>query len=241
MKENAIKKINTMGKVAGILVIIARVFVCIGFAGCIIGMIALAVLPENFVSIRTKADVSVVVDMEAVNVKFDDAERSEIQKQLQSENFNGNFQINGQNFGEAKVQLDGNKFLVDAGGQVNNLSLKKLIGVIAVAAVNTVCAFITLLFAGFLCKAFKECRSPFEEKVIKSMRNLAFAIIPWVFMSSLSESIATAFFTGVFTGGNANIRLEPDFSVVFAVVLVFGLTYIFKYGAILQQESDETL
>lgn len=241
MKENAIKKINSMGKIAGIFVIIARVLVCIGFAGCIIGIIALAVLPEGFITIKTKGDVDVVVDMEAVNVKFDEAERLEIQKQLESEASHGNFQINGQNFGEAKVVLEGNKFLVNAGGQMNDLSLKKLIGVIAMAAVNVVCAFVTLLFAGFLCKAFKECQSPFEDKVIKSMRNLAFAIIPWVFMSSVSESIATAFFTGVFTGGDTNIRFEADFSVIFAVILIFGLTYIFKYGAMLQQESDETL
>jgi len=37
------------------------------------------------------------------------------------------------------------------------------------------------------------------------------------------------------------ITFGIDFGVVLIILIVFALVYIFKYGAVLQQESDETL
>ena len=37
------------------------------------------------------------------------------------------------------------------------------------------------------------------------------------------------------------LNLGIDLGMVLVIVIIFVITYIFKYGAVLQQESDETL
>ena len=49
MKPEAVVKINNMGKVAGIITLIAKILVGIGIAGVLIVTIALTALPKDFV------------------------------------------------------------------------------------------------------------------------------------------------------------------------------------------------
>ena len=95
---------------------------------------------------------------------------------------------------------------------------------------------VTLYFVGALCKAFRYCESPFEETVTKKMQNLAFSLIPWAFFSSITEMVAQGSFTG-----KMELSVGIDLNMVLIIVLIFALVYIFKYGAVLQRESDETL
>ena len=59
MKPEAVVKINNMGKVAGIITLIAKILVGIGIAGVLIATIALAALPKDFVkaTVRTGATI----------------------------------------------------------------------------------------------------------------------------------------------------------------------------------------
>ena len=108
--------------------------------------------------------------------------------------------------------------------------------VCALGAVTLVALFITLLFAGKLCQAFRDCESPFEEKVVKQLNALAYSLLPWVVLGSLTESISESIFTN-----NFNLMIGVDLGMVLIILFIFVLAYIFKYGAVLQQESDETL
>jgi hypothetical protein len=44
-----------------------------------------------------------------------------------------------------------------------------------------------------------------------------------------------------FMSGAPKVTLSINLAVIFTVLVIFALAYIFKYGAVLQQESDETL
>lgn len=68
------------------------------------------------------------------------------------------------------------------------------------------------------------------------MKNLAISLIPWVVLSNISDMFLQYIMTG-----NYNIALSINLKIVLVIVLIFALIYIFKYGAVLQQESDETL
>ena len=68
------------------------------------------------------------------------------------------------------------------------------------------------------------------------MQNLAYALIPWAFATSFKDAATES----LIKGGN-DFAWSLDLGVVLVVLVVFLLVYIFKYGAILQQESDETL
>ncbi len=237
MKETAIKKINSMGKVAGIITLIAKVLVGVAFAACLIATIIFTVIPTNFIKISTRGVLKAEIDMSEVNYHFSDAERDAINKSIDDGMVDGSIKVNGQNFGKAEISVAKDSIFVNASGEYNTFTLKKLIPVMLIAALNIACAFVTLMFVGFLCKAFKECQSPFEDNVTKAMRNLAFALIPWAVMSSISNSISASFIMNQGYSFNMNV----DLNVVVTILIIFALTYVFKYGAMLQKESDETL
>ena len=72
--------------------------------------------------------------------------------------------------------------------------------------------------------------------MIRKMQQLAWALVCLPFASSIAESISTSIMTG-----RVSIGLHIDMMEVIVILAVFALTYIFKYGAVLQRESDETL
>ncbi|MDE6087635.1 MAG: hypothetical protein K2G25_04550, partial [Oscillospiraceae bacterium] len=65
------------------------------------------------------------------------------------------------------------------------------------------------------------CETPFEENVLKTMKNFGFALIP----------------TGLVCLSDGGISL----TAIVLIIAIIIFTYIFKYGAELQKESDETV
>ena len=63
------------------------------------------------------------------------------------------------------------------------------------------------------------------------------SLIPWTIISSIADN----FITNLMNVGNFELGISVDFKVVLVIILIFVLVYIFKYGAVLQRESDETL
>lgn len=97
-------------------------------------------------------------------------------------------------------------------------------------------AVVSIAFARRLCAAFEKCNTPFGVDVIKNMRAFAFSIIPWAFISSLPGMLSDYIY-----GNRISITYSVNIVVVAMVFAILGITYVFKYGAVLQQESDETL
>lgn len=237
MKEQAISKINKMGKVGRILTIIARIFVSIAVVAGIIGTIFLIKLPDNFIKLNINGDATVDVDLSSVGINLSNKEQKDVKKNLEEGNFTvsvGQGYQSNLDINEANVTDKG--FSLRANGDMANFSLHNIFAVTIAATIYSIMTIITLCFVGSLCKAFENCQSPFEEAVIKKMKNLAFSLIPWVVLSTITEGLVAGVMTGNFDI-TAGIRLD----MVFIILIIFVLTYIFQYGAVLQQESDETL
>ena len=66
MKENAIQKINKMGKAGGIIINIAKVFCIIGLLFAMAGTIATLCIPKDFICFKGSTNGSVIVNMEAL-------------------------------------------------------------------------------------------------------------------------------------------------------------------------------
>ena len=121
-------------------------------------------------------------------------------------------------------------------GSDNKITYLDVAGVFFISMLSLTLTLITLFFVGSLCKAFQNCSSPFEENVIKKMQNFAVSLIPWTILTLVTNAVAVGLFSNKF-----NLNFTIDLDVVLLVLVVLVLVYIFKYGAILQQESDETL
>ena len=116
----------------------------------------------------------------------------------------------------------------------NIFSTGKIIVFIILEFLVLAATFVTMTFIIKLCKEFKTCETPFSESVIKRMKQVGYSMLPWFIVFPTAEAAANFLVTN-----NLNISLDPGMLIMALVVL--ALTYIFKYGAMLQQESDETL
>jgi hypothetical protein len=229
MKENAIRKINEIGKIGNIITIIAKVCVIIGMVGCILGGIFFLVIPKDFIRVQMSGNAMVEINLDELNIPT-------TRIKVADKNYNKYFNLNGLSYNVDDIDTNDGNMTINASTNTYELNLKHLAGLMAMVIVYLSLVLVVLFFVGFLCKAVRNCASPFETNVIEKMRNLAIAMIPWAVGSSFSHSIFQSIFNG-----SVNIVQPVDLKIVLTVVLFFGLVYIFKYGAILQQESDETL
>lgn len=236
MKTEAIKKINKMGEVGSILIVIAKVFCIIGFVACLIGTICLGLLPKDFISFHAMGSGTIEVNMEAIgqSISAEDAELINSGKLL--ENGKVSIELNSNEYEMSEMYTEGNSIFLSTSQTLNTISAHNLVYCVAIATISMAMTVVSLFFAGFLCKAFKNCSSPFEENVIKKMQQFAYSLIPWVILTSISNSMINSLVSGKF-----NVNVSIDLTMLLVVLIILALAYIFKYGAVLQQESDETL
>ena len=234
MKEVAIEKINKMGKVSLIITNIAKVLVIIGMVFTLIGAIICSVIPKDFVSINISGDAQVEVNFEAFG---DLINENDLKEGLEQASKNGNISVDGKGYVISNVSKDGKKLLVDTGTKNQRiLTMASIRNVCISAFIYEVFVLITLFAVGALSKAVKNCETPFEENVIQKLKTFTYTLIPWV----VADSVMTTAIK-LFMGQSDSISVTVNMGMLMVVLTVYGLTYIFKYGAMLQQESDETL
>ena len=230
MKEEAIKKINSIGKISGIITLIAKVLVGIAIAAVLLGTVIFMLLPDSMIKISTTADVSMEIDYSAVGITISDEQMAEAKAQLERDIIEQD--------GEGFTSVEVTPSLIKMTGAVEEyeFTMKIVVELLVLALVTLILTFVTLIFVGRLCQAFRDCQSPFEENVIKKMQHFAYALIPWAVISTITTSITESLMSK-----KVIVNFNFDLRTILIVLVVLVLVYIFKYGAMLQQESDETL
>ncbi|MBP3544234.1 MAG: DUF2975 domain-containing protein [Lachnospiraceae bacterium] len=230
MKEEAIKKINSIGKISGFITLIAKVLVGIAIAAVLVGTVIFMCLPDSMIKISTTADVSMEIDYSAVGITISDEQMAEAKAQLERD-------IVEQD-GEGFTSVEVTPGVVRMSGAVEEFefTMKIVVELLVLALITLILTFVTLIFVGRLCKAFRDCQSPFEENVIRKMQHFAYALIPWAVISTITMSITESLMSK-----KVIVNFNFDLRTILIVLVVLVLVYIFKYGAMLQQESDETL
>jgi hypothetical protein len=199
---------------------------------CIVGIVAtivggifyIAVLPSDSTAIISNGSASYefIVDTS----KLPSYVEIESGVDIGEDNLDTEFEFLGTEFSIKDIASEDDgieKYTFDAHFNSSNSTLFKYGAAGACFGVALYAAFtlIVVIFAGKLAKALETCQSPFEESVTKAMKHFAFSLIP-------------AGFTFV-TDGSLNLTM------VLIILAVIIFSYIFSYGAKLQQESDETL
>ncbi len=215
-----VKRINTLGKVSKIILMIMRIVCIVAIVATIVsGIIVLAVFPTGSTAITSNGNASfeMVVDTNRLpSISFFEDE----------DITNESFKLFGTKF-TLKDNITDNDgiqtYTMNAEFDSPNSTLLKYgaVGACFGMALYATFTLIVVIFAGKLAKALETCQSPFEESVTKAMKHFAFSLIP-------------AGFTFV-TDGSLNLTM------VLIILAVIIFSYIFSYGAKLQQESDETL
>lgn len=216
-----VKRINNLGKVSKIILIIMRIACIVGIVVTIVSAIfCIAVLPSDNTTITSNGNASfeMVVDTNRLPSSISFFEDEDIT--------NESFKLFGTKF-TLKDNITDNDgiqtYTMNAEFDSPNSTIFRygVAGAGFAAAIYFAFTLIVVIFAGKLAKALEKCQSPFEESVTKAMKHFAFSLIP-------------AGFTFV-TDGSLNLTM------VLIILAVIIFSYIFSYGAKLQQESDETL
>lgn len=236
-KQAAIRKINQMGKVGGIITLILKIIIIIAMISVMIVIIMAAVNIKNGIMITWSDQMNVSINMEEImGNTLSDEEIREIEDVIQYGKMNITISKNNQELEVRDYRVDDTMVELDLGSDESIVPAVKIYIVLSAIIMNLAMVLIVIIFVGRLCKAFKTCETPFEDNVIRRMQQLAISLIPWGCTASVFNSVINGFWTDSYS-----LDLSVDLGKVMVILIIFALVFVFKYGAMLQQESDETL
>lgn len=236
MKPASIEKINGLGKAAHIIATILKVFTIIGIVGVIIGMIVSFALPEDLIQINFTGSASVEVDISTLGFQISEADRSAMEEAFADHSANGTLTINSMELAFQNIRTEGDRIILDAQGGGNIFSTASLRIILICALLALIATLVCMIFICKFSKSLKTCSTPFDPDLVRKMQQLAWAMLALPVINSMTQSIANSI-----SSGNIQISLSIDLAEVILILAMFALSYIFKYGAHLQQQSDETL
>lgn len=227
MEKSAKRKINIFGKVCKIITTVIIVLLLIAEGAMLTGTIVMAFLPKDAVTVDVNGTANVKLDGSCFG--FDG-------NKISLEAGNGRFKFFDAEADSNVLSKDG---VISVNAEVNHLrfDLSDLIKLMIACMIKLSAVIVPLYFFKALTKAFMVCDTPFCANVIKKMRNFAIALIPSMIVSSMTNSFLGLIITNSFSIGGGGFDIIP----ILFVFVVFILTAIFRYGAQLQKEYDETV
>ena len=240
MENNNIQtKVNRIGKAGRIVSIILIVLLSIGAFSLLLAGGVCAVLPEDTVEVSFRPNADVLVGRSILGQEWSQIDEivAEAQEALTGK-YGEVIQFEKTDRG-LLIRLD--RLMEE--GEV--FRLRNALGAIWAGLVGIASAIVALVMFLKLSDAFRVCRSPFDEAVIRRMNIFAWTLIVCAvvgsFAGSAAQSAVMAFQNAGIHVGAKNFGVSLDLYPIFTALMVFFLCMVFRYGAQLQKEADETL
>ena len=231
MKQEVVAKINKFGKIGEVIAQISRIFVILGAVILLAAGILMLAMPKGLFEFNFYTGMNMDVNLDAIGETVTDEDIEELSMEAYSVAVDGE----EMEMVDFTVDRDNNTVAIEMASQPTNIFHPvKIVIFILVETLLMVVNFITITFIIKLCKEFKTCETPFSAGVIKRIKQVGFSLIPWCIVYPTAEAAAN------FMVSN-NLNISIDIGMIIMVLVVLVLAYIFQYGAMLQQESDETL
>ena len=227
MDQNIKKKINTLGTVGNVLAILSRIAVIAGIVVLMLIGIAGLILPRDAVKLSLGGTMKIQVSEKLYEGRFPVVSNLE----------DADFDFDGQEYESVSVEKTDDGVIVNAEADEMEFDLRSVSKACLVGLIYLTAVLVMLYFLGSLMKEFKRCDTPFSEGVIRKMSNFAWSLIPMAVLSGFSGRINVGSLKALSMDVNYTINL----SVVLVILVIFALVQVFKYGAGLQQQADETL
>ena len=223
MKNEVILKINKMGKAGEIIAKIIKIILIIAAVACIVGSGLLMMVPREAASITMSHDAVFKFNLDYDHIMEMDSDMAE-------------FELNGITYNADKITTDGNQLSADLTSDETTVYVKDGLWVLIAAIIFIAYCIVAAHLVEKLCNTFRDCETPFTEAISDQLKKVAISLIPVAVLAPIVENGVDGFMTG-----QVNIELSVDLLAVLLVIMIFMLSAIFRYGASLQQESDETL
>lgn len=236
MENTSIKKINTAGKIGYIISIILIVFTIASMVAIGICMVGAITIANNDINVKMATTINV-------------NSTGNFLKKLNSlvfingvedlgtltENDKTGIKLNDSDISEISVIEEEGGIVVNAKTNEVTISMKEIIMALVAVFIYIGAVTVTLYMLKALMKSLKNCETPFSEEVIKNMSKLAKSLVCLVILSTIAGGFKPLINTGT------RFEFSINLGNVILVAIVYVLITVFKYGAKLQQESDETI
>ena len=236
MKNSNIKTINTAGLIGYIVSIILIICSITGmvFVGiCTVGAFSIS---NNEINVKMATNININSTGNFLNKlnSFISIDGIEDFSTL-TEDAKDGIKVNDENISELSVKEENGGLNINAKTNEINISMKKIIVALIAAFIFLGAVTVSLYMVKALMKSLKNCETPFSEDVIKKMSRFAISLVCVVVLHSI--------FSGFWSTLTSGLNYSPsiNFGSVLLVAVIYILITVFKYGAKLQQESDETL
>ena len=231
MKQEVVAKINKFGKIGEVIAQISRIFVILGAVILLAAGIFMLAVPKDLFTLDYYVGMDMQVDLDAVGETITEDDMAELEADAYTVTTSDTEMV----IVDVEADEEANTLNVKFASEPTNMfNATKIVIFILLQLLLLVVNFITITFIVKLCKEFKTCETPFSAGVIKRIKQVGFSLIPWCIMYPTAEA-ATNFMV------SNNLNISIDIGMIIMVLVVLALAYIFQYGAMLQQESDETL
>ncbi len=223
------KKVNTIGKVGRIITIILKVLAIAGIVCLCLGAVLTRIIPEDAITVDMEGTAQIKISEKIFKGKIPIISEDGLE--------GGSFTIGGEKYETVSVEQTDDGVTVNM--QANDVKLDVravalrscLIGLVYMAAV-----LVMLCFLKKLMGELETCDTPFAPGVIKRMTNYAWSLIPMAVLSGFSGTEWI-----LLSARSGRISYSVNLHLVLIILVILALVQVFKYGAQLQQQADETL
>ena len=231
MKQEVVAKINKFGKIGEVIAQISRILVILSAVILLATGILMLAMPKDLFTLDYYVGMDMQVDLDIIGEKITEEDMAELEADAYTVTTSDTEMV----IVGVEADEEANTLNVNFASEPTNMfNISKIVIFILLQLLLMVANFITITFIVKLCKEFKTCETPFSVGVIKRIKQVGFSLIPWCIVYPTAEAAAN------FMVSN-NLNISIDIGMIIMVLVVLALAYIFQYGAMLQQESDETL
>ena len=236
MKNSSIKKINTaglIGYIVSIILIVGTIAGMVGIGICTVGAIAVS---NNDIKVKMATNINVNSTGNFLNTlnSFISIDGVKDLSTL-TEDAKDGIKINDDDISEISVKEENGGLIINAKTNDITISMKKIIIALISAFISLGAVTVSLYMVKALMKSLKNCETPFAEEVIKNMTRFASSLVCVVVLNII--------FSGFWSTLTSGLSYKPSINLgsILLVAVIYILIIVFKYGAKLQRESDETL
>lgn len=237
MKNSNINKINTAGLIGYIISIILIVCTITGMV--VIGILtagAATISKDNInVKVATNVDINSTGNFLGKLNSFIKVNGIEDLSTL-TEDAKEGIKLEDNDISELSVKEENGGLNIIAKTNEITISMKKIIIALILSFIFLGVVTYALYMVKALMKSLRKCETPFSEEVIKKMTRFGTSLICVVVLKIIFGG-----FCSTLTVPGFRYNLNIDLSSILLVAVIYILITVFKYGAGLQQESDETL
>lgn len=241
---SAIKtKVNRIGLVGQIISVILIILTAVAIAALIMGTILFVLLPKDAIQIGFRSDFDVKVTDKLIGSFMDDITEEGLNE------INAEVSVNGRDYGEVAFEKQADGIVMSAASDRITLDLSRVTGALAAALIYAVTLLVIFIFLKRLSDGFRRCDTPFSNDVVSRMTTFAWVLLIGSVVSSVAQSVANTLVARSYqlefsinpSGMPTGLHFSFEFAPILIALVVLFLVMIFRYGAQLQKEADETL